>query len=78
MLRPPINYVEDTWIRRLVRRGTRQPPTCPINQWNCYEAVTCGIPKTNNSVEGWLRAFSESMKINFHNYNKVKLQKGAV
>ncbi|XP_068206419.1 uncharacterized protein [Palaemon carinicauda] len=29
--------------------------------WNVYEAVLHNLPKTNNSVEGWHRAFEEQM-----------------
>ncbi|KAB0801401.1 hypothetical protein PPYR_01533 [Photinus pyralis] len=51
-----VDYFEDTWIGRPQRRG-RRPPHFAINMWNCFDAVQHGLPKTNNAVEGWHRAF---------------------
>ncbi|KRZ10646.1 hypothetical protein T11_4924 [Trichinella zimbabwensis] len=54
------NYFEDTWIGRL-RRQNRQAPYSPINIWNVFEAVTSNMARTNNDLEGWHRAFSNTI-----------------
>ncbi|XP_068250224.1 uncharacterized protein [Palaemon carinicauda] len=56
-----LDYFEDTWIGRPDRRQRRRPPQFPHEMWNVYEAVLHNLPKTNNSVEGWHRAFEEQM-----------------
>ncbi|XP_068250365.1 uncharacterized protein [Palaemon carinicauda] len=56
-----LDYFEDTWIGRPDRRQRRRPPQFPHEMWNVYEAVLHNLPKTNNSVEGWHRAFKEQM-----------------
>ncbi|CAK9289960.1 unnamed protein product [Gordionus sp. m RMFG-2023] len=53
-----ITYYEATWIGKTLRNGDRQEPRFPIPLWNQYAATLEGIPKTNNAVEGWHRAFS--------------------
>jgi hypothetical protein len=58
-LRNLINYFEDTWIGRPTRRGGRGNPVFSIEMWNCYNEVLNDLPKTNNSVEGWHRGFSQ-------------------
>lgn len=57
-----IDYFEDTWIERLTRRGNRRSPKFPITMWNCYSTILDDLPKTNNSMEGWHRGFSESLQ----------------
>ncbi len=74
LLRPILDYFEDTWIGRIDRRGRRRQPQFQINLWNCYEAVKDGIPKTNNSVEGWHRGFSQLLSA--HHPNIWKFIKG--
>ncbi|RWS19252.1 uncharacterized protein B4U80_01510, partial [Leptotrombidium deliense] len=57
-LLPLIDYFELTWIGRSVGGSTRRrPPRFPISVWNCYYAALEGLPRTNNSIEGWHRAF---------------------
>ncbi|RWS15775.1 uncharacterized protein B4U80_05692 [Leptotrombidium deliense] len=47
------------WIGRPNSNGIgRRSPIFPISNWNCYTAVIDDLPKTNNNVEGWHRAFS--------------------
>ncbi|RWS20135.1 uncharacterized protein B4U80_11049 [Leptotrombidium deliense] len=58
ILQPLIDYFEDTWIGRPTANGIRRAPRYPITNWNCYTSVIDELPKTNNSVEGWHRAFS--------------------
>lgn len=57
-LQEVIDYFEDTWIGRLQNNLTRRHPLFPIKIWNCHSASKQGLPKTNNSVEGWHRGFS--------------------
>jgi hypothetical protein len=53
-----VDYIQDTWIGRSQRRGRqRRPPLFALNMWNCFDGVQHGLPKTNNSVEGWHRGF---------------------
>jgi hypothetical protein len=52
------DYFEDTWIGRPNKRRTRRPPTFSLALWNQYDVTLADLPKTNNSVEGWHRAFS--------------------
>lgn len=56
---PVVDYFEDTWIGRPNRGNRRRLPRFPHDLWNCYDAVIDGLPKTNNSVEGWHRGFVE-------------------
>jgi len=57
-LQPMIDYFEDTWIGRIDRRNRRRQPLFPISLWNCHEAAKTGLPRTNNSVEGWHGGFN--------------------
>jgi hypothetical protein len=54
-----MNYFEDTWIGRPARRGGRSNPLFAIEIWNVHNSALQDLPKTNNSVEGWHRAFSQ-------------------
>ncbi|KAG8173372.1 hypothetical protein JTE90_015533 [Oedothorax gibbosus] len=58
LLPSKIDYFEDTWIGRIARNGRRREPLFPIEMWNCFSSVVDGLPKTNNSIEGWHRHFS--------------------
>ena len=44
---------------------TRRPPLYPINMWNQYNATLEGMPRTNNSVEGWHRGF-DALTTRYH------------
>lgn len=59
VLQPLIDYFEDTWIGRMDRKKNRRQPIFSIALWNCHEAAKSGLPRTNNSVEGWHRGFSQ-------------------
>jgi len=61
ILKPFVDYFEDTYIGRLRTRGIRRNPSFAINLWNQYDATMQGLPKTNNSIEGWHRKFSSSL-----------------
>lgn len=58
-LQQVLNYFEDTWIGRPTRQGQRRNPKFSINMWNCHAAVAENLQKTNNTIEGWHRAFGE-------------------
>lgn len=63
-IRDLINYFEDNWIGRPGRRGGRSAPLFAHSLWNSFDAVLQDLPKTNNSVEGWHRGFSELIGAN--------------
>lgn len=52
------DYFEETFIGRQ-RRGRRAQPLFPIASWNVSARVTDGLPRTNNAVERWHRAFNK-------------------
>lgn len=54
------NYWEDTYVGRL-RRNRRASPLFPIIMWNMRGRVADGLPRTNNSIEGWHNAFQSSV-----------------
>ena len=56
-----VNYFEDTYIGQL-RRGRRTQPRFPQSMWNVHSRVINSLPITNNSVEGWHRAFNATVK----------------
>jgi hypothetical protein len=58
LIRPFMEYFEDTSIGRLATRRGRRPPLFPIKLWNCYNGTLDGLPKTNNSCEGWHTSFT--------------------
>lgn len=57
---PVLQYFESTYIGRIVN-GARRRPLFPIEQWNVFDRVNGGLPRTNNAVEGWHRAFQQSV-----------------
>src|SRR6218665_971288 len=59
-----VNYFEDNWIGRPARRGGRSAPLFAHAFWNCFDALQQDLPRTNNSVEGWHRGFSELIGAN--------------
>ena len=48
-----LNYFEDTYIGRQIRR-TRRAPLFQVSLWNMID----DLPQTNNIVEAWHRRFS--------------------
>jgi hypothetical protein len=50
------NYSEDNYVGRM-RRNRRVNPLFLITMWNIRGRVADGLPRTNNSVEGWHNAF---------------------
>ena len=64
-LEPLYNYFEDSWIGRPARRGGgRRNRAFPIDVWSIHDRITEGLPRTNNSVEGWHHAFQRTVGIN--------------
>ena len=57
---PITSYFEDTYIG--ARRGAvRKNPLFPIAMWNVCDRMAGGLPRTNNSLEGWHRGFSSTI-----------------
>ncbi len=54
------NYWEDNYVGCL-RRNRRASPLFPIIMWNMRGRVADGLPRTNNSVEGWHNSFQASV-----------------
>lgn len=55
-----VDYWEDNYIGRQ-RRNRRSEPRFLIQIWNMYDRVVDGLPRTNNSVEGWHHAFQKTV-----------------
>ena len=55
---PILDYFEHTYIGT-VRARIRQNPMFAIDFWNLFDRVG-ELPRTNNAVEGWHNAFSQS------------------
>ena len=53
---PVLDYWEDNFIGRR-RRNRRAQPRFAAIVWNVRERLEDGLPKANNSVEGWHHAF---------------------
>ena len=54
------DYFEDTWIGRPTRH-TRRQPMFPQRVWCVQDRVEQNLPRTNNSVEAWHRAFQRTV-----------------
>ena len=52
VLRPVLDYVDNTYIGRLQRRGRCQPRFAHAFR-NVYDRVVDGVPRANNAVEGF-------------------------
>ena len=50
------NYFEDTYIGRRQRRSRRRPPF-PTVMWSVRDRQEQGLPRTNNQLEAWHKAF---------------------
>jgi len=69
-LEPIYNYWEDTYIGRL-RRNRRSAPTFAVEFWNMRSRVTDGLPRTNNSVEGWHHAFQSAVSCHHPSFYRL-------
>ena len=55
-------YFEMTWIG-INQRGHQHWPLYDIDLWNIHDNVQDDLPRTNNSIEGWHRAFDQHVGI---------------
>ena len=53
-----LEYFQRNWVGPL-RRNVRRAPRFPVVWWNCHQRVLAGRARTNNSIEGWHRAFDQ-------------------
>ena len=60
-LMPFLEYYENTCLGASGRLGRRTKPLFDLQLWNQCEKALTGSQKTNNSVEGWHRAFQHGM-----------------
>ena len=51
-----LHYFEKTWIS-LEHHRRRRRPLFPMELWNVRDRVERALTRTNNSVEGWHKAF---------------------
>ena len=57
-LDPVLDLLEDYYVLGRRRGRGRQPPRYPVPTWNVHHRTLEGIPRTNNSVEGWNHRFN--------------------
>ena len=60
---PLVNYFEDNYVWRRNRRGDRRQPLFPIHMWSVKARQDAGMPRTNNQLESWHKAFQGSAEI---------------
>ena len=65
-----LDYFERTWTG-LEHHGRRRRPLFSIGLWNVRDRVECALPRTNNSVEGWHRAFDIRINITHPSISKL-------
>jgi len=58
-----VDYWEDTYIGRR-RRNRRANPRFAVDLWNVHDRINDNLPRTNNSVEAWHRAFQQTVDCN--------------
>ena len=63
-------YFEKTWVG-IEHHGRRRRPLYPIALWNVRDRVERVLPRTNNSVEGWHRAFDLRINITHPSFSKL-------
>eukprot|EP00102_Acyrthosiphon_pisum_P023010 XP_016660220.1 PREDICTED: uncharacterized protein LOC107883853 [Acyrthosiphon pisum] len=57
---PVVDYFEDNFIGRPMRR-TRRTPKFQPKLWNLYGAAIHGLARTNNGLEGWHNGFQKQV-----------------
>lgn len=50
-LQPVLDWLEDNYIGRMNRNGTRRNPIFPVQMWNVFERTINGQDRTNNHSE---------------------------
>jgi hypothetical protein len=60
-VRKYITFVRLIRGRHQICRGRRRRAMFPVTFWNCHDRVNQGLPRTNNAVEGWHRAFQSNV-----------------
>jgi hypothetical protein len=56
--------------RRSLGTG-RKKSEFPIKLWNSYDRVSTNLPRSNNSIEGWHKAFAKRVSIAHPTINKL-------
>jgi hypothetical protein len=51
LLQPVLDWLEDNYVGRLHRNGTRRNPIFPSRMWSMYERTVNGHDRTNNHAE---------------------------
>ncbi|CAM4852369.1 unnamed protein product, partial [Rotaria magnacalcarata] len=59
------------FIGRVIRNNRRRAPRFSVNMWNCFSRLDEELPRTNNSSEGWNRAFKNSARENPSIYESI-------
>ena len=54
-------YFQQTYVGRWINDNTEIPGMFPYQIWNMYQRVKDGLPRTNNSLEGWHGAFAKTL-----------------
>jgi len=54
-----------------MRSNRRVVPMFQLNVWNMFGRVNGDLPRTNNSVEGWHRAFQKTVECNHPSIFKI-------
>ncbi|KAK9695157.1 hypothetical protein QE152_g33060 [Popillia japonica] len=67
-----VDYFKDAWIGCPERRSRRRRPSIfNHSMWNCFQSAAAGMPKTNNSVEGWHRSLESQISASHPSIWKV-------
>ena len=56
-----VKYFQDTYVGQKVNDTIIIPGQFPHLSWNMYSRVKEGLPRTNNSLEGWHNGFAKSL-----------------
>ena len=56
-----LDYFENHYIGRFRRNAPRRPPLFSLDIWNMFHRTQHELPRTNNSIEGWHRAFQANV-----------------
>ena len=68
-------YWEENYIGRM-RVNIRANPLFSISTWNVHSRVTDGLPRTNNSVEGWYRGFQQCIDCHIQQSIRLSITSG--